>query len=36
VIDWGTELSPAVAASVVTAADAALKLTAEWYGGQSS
>ena len=36
VIDWGTELSPAVAASVVTAADAALKLTAEWYGGQLS
>ncbi len=36
VIDWGTELSPAVAASVETAADAALKLASEWYGGKPS
>jgi len=36
VVDWGTELSPAVASSVETAADAALKLVSEWYGRKSS
>ena len=36
VIDWGTAVSPAVAASVVTAADAAVKVVSQWYGGKPS